>query len=196
LAIDEKLAMVGPLILERLTMPELSNDPALPPSSAPIDATDVTGIEPVRHEQGGELLIAGFGRRFTLANNSGIVALWQEFAPFIGKVPGQLGRERYGVCCRPDGQGGFEYIAGVRVETFEGLPEDFHRVQLTPQRYAVFEHTGHISSLGQTFKAIWQHWLPGSGEQAAEAPEFERYSEHFDPLTGVGALEIWLPLRD
>lgn len=152
-------------------------------------------IAPVRYEEGRALIVAGFGQRFTLETNSGIPALWQDFAPFLGKVPGQQGTLSYGVCCHPDEEGGFEYIAGVEVDTLEGLPDDFRSVQLAPQRYAVFEHHGHISSIGQTFKAIWQQWLPASEFEAADAPEFERYDEHFDPLTSSGSLEIWLPLR-
>ncbi|WP_213876754.1 GyrI-like domain-containing protein [Pseudomonas sp. dw_358] len=159
-------------------------------------STETSLLVPVRFEDGRALIVAGFGQRFTLDTNSGIPALWQEFAPFLGKVPGQQGTVSYGVCCHPDGQGGFEYIAGVEVDTLQGLPDEFRSVQLAPQRYAVFEHTGHISSMGQTFKAIWQEWLPSSEFDAADAPEFERYDEAFDPLTGTGGLEIWLPLRN
>lgn len=152
-------------------------------------------LTPARFEDGRGLIIAGFGERYTLETNSGIPALWQDFAPYLGKVPGQQGSLSYGVCCNPDGHGGFEYIAGVEVDTVQGLPDAFRSVELAPQHYAVFEHQGHISTIGQTFKAIWQQWLPGSEYEAADAPEFERYDEHFDPLTGTGGLEIWLPVR-
>lgn len=160
--------------------------------------TELAGssVTPMRFEEGRALLVAGFGQRYTLASNSGIVALWQDFAAFMGKVPGQVGPTAYGVCCNPDGEGGFEYIAGVEVDTLEGLPDDFRSVELTPRRYAVFEHNGHISGIGQTTQAIWQEWLPASTYQAADAPEFERYDERFDPLSGHGILEIWLPLKD
>jgi AraC family transcriptional regulator len=29
-----------------------------------------------------------------------------------------------------------------------------------------------------------------------DAPNFERYDEKFDPATGNGGLEIWVPVRD
>jgi AraC family transcriptional regulator len=32
--------------------------------------------------------------------------------------------------------------------------------------------------------------------QAADAPNYERYDENFDPLTGDGGLEIWIPVRE
>ncbi|WAH60032.1 GyrI-like domain-containing protein [Pseudomonas silvicola] len=154
-----------------------------------------TAIEPLRYEEGAALVIAGLSDRFTQDTTSGIEALWRDFVPFLGKVPGQVGHESYGVCCNPDGLGGFEYIAGVQVETEEGLPQDFRWIKLAPRRYAVFEHQGHISGLGQTFQAIWQVWLPNSGLEAADAPEFERYSDDYDPSTSSGRLEIWLPIK-
>ncbi|MND76984.1 Bacterial transcription activator, effector binding domain [compost metagenome] len=154
-----------------------------------------SGLAPVRFENGTSFIIAGFGERYTLETNRGIPALWDRFAPYIGKVPEQHGPETYGVCCNPDGRGSFDYIAGVRVSTTKRLPAEFRAVVLEPQRYAVFEHRGHISTIADTFAAIGKQWLPRSGEQAADAPEFERYSADFNPKTGAGTVEIWLPLK-
>jgi AraC family transcriptional regulator len=33
-----------------------------------------------------------------------------------------------------------------------------------------------------------------AGVTAADAPVFERYDEKFDPRTGLGGLEIWVPI--
>ncbi|MCY1392876.1 Bacterial transcription activator, effector binding domain [compost metagenome] len=154
-----------------------------------------SGFAPVRYENGTSFIIAGFGQRYTLETNNGIPDLWEKFGPYIGKVPEQQGGETYGVCCNPDGRGSFEYIAGVRVKTTKGLPDKFHAVVLEPQRYAVFQHQGPIATLAKTFAAIGTQWLPRSGEQAADAPEFERYSADFNPDTGTGTVEIWLPLK-
>jgi len=38
--------------------------------------------------------------------------------------------------------------------------------------------------------------LPASGLKAADAPNFERYGETFDPATGNGGFEIWVPVRE
>ncbi|WP_262405574.1 GyrI-like domain-containing protein [Pseudomonas fluorescens] len=86
------------------------------------------------------------------------------------------------------------YIAGVQVEGVELLPAGFQGVELKPQRYAVFEHHGSLDNLNATFQAIWNDWLPQSGEQAAQAPEFERYGKDFDPFASHSVMEIWLPL--
>ena len=148
-----------------------------------------------RFEQGEELLIAGLGGRFSVDKAQGISALWQRFVPYIGRVPGQQGWETFGLCHSPDEEGGFEYIAGVRVNRVDELPPGFTHQRLPARRYAVFPHHGHISSIHETFAAIFQRWLPNSGLQAADAPEFERYSADFDPMAGTGRVEVWVPLQ-
>lgn len=153
------------------------------------------GFAPVRIETGRSFTIAGFGERFTQQTNSRIPALWQRFASHVGNVPGQIDNDTYGVCCEFDGQGGFLYIAGVEVRSTNVLPSYYTVQTLMPQRYAVFEHRGKVSGLGHTFEKIWKHWLPKSGERAADAPEFERYGREFDPHTASGLVEIWIPLE-
>jgi len=157
-------------------------------------ASSPSPLAPVRFVHREPLLIAGFGDRFTADTTSAINALWQEFVPFFGKIPNQVGRERYGVSCHPDRSGGFEYIAGVCVDTVDDIAPSLRWVALQAQYYAVFEHLGHLSGLGQTYSAIWQQWLPGSGYVAADAPEFECYHGDYDDDSDNAVLEIWIPL--
>ncbi|MHC8349361.1 GyrI-like domain-containing protein [Pseudomonas sp. RT4P38] len=156
-----------------------------------------TGVESAkpRFEHGHFLLIAGLGGRFTADTTSAIPELWEKFIPEMGKIPGQKSEVTYGICCNPDGKGGFEYIAGVEIEKLDDLPEKYRWVEVQPQHYAVFEHKGTLEQLPATFQYIWKTWLPQSGRQAADAPEFERYSEDFNPKLNTGVLEIWLPLK-
>lgn len=148
-----------------------------------------------RFENGHFLLIAGLGGRFTSQTTKAIPDLWEKFVPEIGKIPGQKSEVTYGICCNPDGKGGFEYIAGVEISKLDDLPEKYRWVEVQPQHYAIFEHKGALDTLPQTFQYIWKTWLPQSGYQAADAPEFERYSEDFNPKLNTGVLEIWLPLK-
>ena len=156
-----------------------------------------TGVETAkpRFEHGHFLLIAGLGGRFTQATSKKIPDLSEKFTPEIGKIHGQKNEVTYGICCNPDGKGGFEYIAGVEISKLDDLPEKYRWVEVQPQHYAVFEHKGPLDQLPQTFQYIWKTWLPQSGYQAADAPEFERYSEDFNPKLNTGVLEIWLPLK-
>lgn len=148
-----------------------------------------------RFEQGRFQLIAGFGARFTQDTAQDIPLLWEKFLPWLGKVPGQKDEVTYGVGCNPDGKGGFEYIAGVEITRLDDLPEQYRWIELHPGHYAVFEHKGPVHKIPDTFQYIWNIWLPQSGHEAADAPEYERYSEDFNPKTGEGTLEIWIPLK-
>ena len=113
----------------------------------------------------------------------------RRYSPSAGKVA-------YGVCCNGDDAGNFDYIAGVEVSDFSDLPRPFSRVRIPEQRYAVFTHRDHISTIRHAINTIWNHWLPASGLKVADAPTFERYDEHFDPITGNGGFEIWVPVRE
>ena len=152
-------------------------------------------LEPPRFETGQPLLVAGLCERYDDASSAGIPGQWQRVLPHLGNVPGQLGPTAYGVCFNGDDDGNYDYLAGVAVADFSGLPAAFGRVRIPAQRYAVFSHREHISTIRRSWKTIWNRWLPGSGHALADAPTFERYGESFDGRTGTGGLEIWIPLK-
>jgi AraC family transcriptional regulator len=162
-----------------------------------MDSTLIDNLKPPRFENGKPLLVAGIGERCTHENGgAGIPNQWQRFHQKVGDIPDRVGQVAYGVCCNGDDSGNFDYIAGVEVSDFSDLPREFSRVRIPTQKYAVFSHGEHISTIRRTVNTIWNHWLPASGLQAADAPSFERYDENFDPLTGDGGLEIWIPVRE
>jgi AraC family transcriptional regulator len=152
-------------------------------------------LEPPRIENGPERLIAGYNASYTFESRVNIPAQWLRFAPHIGKVPTQLGQDSYGVCWNYQPGYGFDYLSGVEVRDTAALPADFTHVRLPAGKYAVFMHLKHVSSIAETLDAIWRKWLPNSGQQPADAPSFERYTETFDPKTGMGGFEIWIPLK-
>jgi AraC family transcriptional regulator len=89
-----------------------------------------------------------------------------------------------------------EYLCGVEVSAFEGIPGDFATVRIPAHRYAVFTHDGHVSTIRATWEAIFRSGLPALGCEMADAPDFERYDERFDGHTGNGVVEIWIPLTE
>ena len=162
-----------------------------------MDQATHTRLEP-RFVDARAMIVAGFSERITTETWDKIDKLWWRFAPHIGRVPGQIGaRVAYGVVT--DAGDGIEYLAGVEVSDVSGLPDGFTHVRLPAQRYAVFAHQGHVSKLKETMTAIFDTWLPQSGEQHARtagAPAFfERYGEEFNPQTGMGGIEVWVPLK-
>jgi AraC family transcriptional regulator len=161
-----------------------------------MDSTIIDNLQPPRFETGKPLLVAGIGERYTWESGAAIPGQWQRFRHKVDEIPDRVGKVAYGVCCNGDDSGNFDYIAGVEVPDFSGLPREFSRVRIPEARYAVFSHKDHISTIRRTVNTIWNHWLPASGLKAADAPGFERYDENFDPLTGNGGLEIWVPVRE
>ena len=154
-----------------------------------------SSLEAPRIVDGPEFLIAGFSERYTDETSAGIPAQWRRFEPWIGRVPGQIGNVSYGVCYNNDSAGNMDYLTGVEVEDLaHALKELFSQLRIPANRYAVFTHRGNISTIRATWAAIFGEWVPASGHKTLYAPSFERYDERFNPRTGNGGLEIWLPI--
>ena len=130
-------------------------------------------------------------------NGAGIPSQWQRFHQTVDNVPGRIGKVAYGVCCNGDDAGNFDYIAGVEVDRLlrpaarisagVRIPSRNMPCLLTPSTSRPFAAPSTRSGITG---------CRASGMKAADAPNFERYDEKFDPLTGNGGLEIWIPVRD
>ena len=156
----------------------------------------MSAFAPDRYEDGRPMLLAGVRRVHAFGDaERTIPRQWRDLQQ-LGRLPGQRGATAYGAMCgtSPEQQT-FEYLAGVEVDAFDALPREVGRMRVPAQRYAVFVHRGPITALRATWDAIWNDWLPRSGERPADTPDFERYDERFDPRTGAGVIEIWFPVR-
>jgi AraC family transcriptional regulator len=91
--------------------------------------TLLRGLE-ARFENGRVLLISGMGSRYNCGSTEGIAPQWQGLVPHIGNIPGQLGRNAYGVMCNFDEDGNFDYICGVEVKNFSQGFADWARVRI------------------------------------------------------------------
>lgn len=150
-------------------------------------------LERPRVEQGRTLRLVGLADR----HDGSITRLpeqWSHFSPLVGHIDGQVGRVAYGVSYNHDESGAFDYLCGVEVTAFVGHPQDFARLTILPQTYAVFTHPEHLSSISHTVGAVLNHALAEAGYLPAEGPFFERYGEAFDPRTGLGGIELWFPV--
>jgi len=159
-----------------------------------MDSTPLDNLAPPRFVTGKPLLVAGVGDRFSHDNAAGIPGLWQRFHQTADAIPARIGQAAYGVCCNGDDAGNFDYIAGVGVTDFSDLPREFARIRIPAATFAVFSHPDHVSTIRRTMSTIWNHWLPASGYRIADAPIVERYDAAFDPETGNGGFEIWVPV--
>jgi AraC family transcriptional regulator len=156
-------------------------------------------LEEPRIANGKALRIAGLREHYTSETRKNLPELWQRFAPHIGNIPGQVGMVAYGLCFNALSPEGMDYLTGVEVSNSSALSGEFSIANIPAQKYAVFPHHEHVAKMYETLDAI-DKWLPRSGLQVtsarAEAPNFfERYSEEFNPQTGMGGMEVWVPLE-
>lgn len=156
----------------------------------------MTPIEPERFADGRSMLLAGPRRTHTFADAPRtIAAQWAELEA-LGPIPGRRGTAAYGAICGADPRAGtMEFLCGVEVETFGGLPPEIGRMRVPPRHYAVFIHRGGRSTVQETWMAIWDEWMPRSGYVPVQTPDFELYGDRFDARTGTGEIEIWVPVR-
>ena len=74
------------------------------------------------------------------------------------------------------------------------LPDGMTAVDIPAGRYAVFTHSGNIADFPTTVHAVWNGGLDAAGVSHRPAPDFELYDDRFDPRTGDGDVEIWIPI--
>lgn len=151
-------------------------------------------LEPPRFVERKATLIAGLGQRFEYENRDAIPALWERFRAYRGNISGEIDGAAYGVVANSDDKG-FDYICGVEVADFSDIDAALAKIRIPPQKYVVFAHCDHISTIRNTMHAIWAKWLPQSGHTVADAPTLERYGKEFDAHGGSGGLEIWIPIK-
>jgi len=152
-----------------------------------------------RFEELPPLLIAGMREPLNEQSAQSIPELWKKFSPYIGKIPFQKNVVGYGLCvCSSESSNGcYYYMAGCEVSEFGHLPADLSPLIVPAHKYAIFKHEGYVSAIRETIDYVFDEWLPSAAfiHNPQSIHFFERYSEEFDPATGLGGMEIWLPLK-
>lgn len=139
---------------------------------------------------------AGMLERHDMSQSNTIPQQWHRFGPHIGHIGGAVPGAAYGIVREIDGSF-CSYLCGVEIGPGADLPPGFVVVDLPARRWARIPHSGHISTIRSTVLAIYDQWLPGSGERQAEGASFvEYYGPQFDAASGLGTCEIWIGLVD
>ena len=153
-----------------------------------------THIEVTRLQEGRALRIAGITEHYTADKSTAIPSQWQRFIPHIGHIPGQTGPETYGLMQFHE-SGEMDYTAGVEVKSSSRVAAPLSVMDVPQQFYAVFTHRGHVSGVRSTCDAIWNNWFPRSEAKPTNGPQFEKYDARFNPSSGEGEMEIWIPIQ-
>jgi predicted transcriptional regulator YdeE/DNA-binding transcriptional MerR regulator len=126
--------------------------------------------------------------------NNEIKDMWDAFAPRMGEIKHpnwQWGS--YGICRDMPEEEGLHYLAGVEVDQVEEVPDGMAVWTVPEQTYAVFPCT--LPTLHDAYRYAFEEWLPQSGYQRADGPDFELYTEEFDPQNPASTMYIYVPVQ-
>jgi len=163
----------------------------------PLDLTRrlAVPIDPPRFETAGEIVFIGLFRRHRIDYTWPIASQWQEFIPQHDGIGPQAQPAPVGIVGDLDQDGNFSYGCATEVTATAEIPAGLQRRRLKPQLYAVFRHGGHVATIDGSYAAIWDSWMPNAaGYLPVHAPTLERYTSGFDPRTGEGGVELWVPM--
>ncbi len=162
-----------------------------------MDTSKIVAVDAPRIEDLQQMTVTGLAVDTTFENaGTDIPPLWAKLNARADEIRA-VGKASFGVCFSVDaGTSDFSYLAGFETTQGEQAPTGMKTVDVPPGRYAVFTHRGHISGIGQTTFTIWNKSLPDLGLTTRPAPDFERYDRRFNPETGQGEVEIWIPVED
>ncbi len=149
-------------------------------------------MRPDRIEEAKQRRVIGANGRFTKETRHQIPALWSGWA--YDKVTGTIGDLVFGVS-HSFAPGTFDYMCALEVGSDAPVPEGQQDLVLPAGPHAVFVHNGHVSGIGPIFDKVLAGTDLGAGWDLAPGPQYELYSDEFDPATASGRVELWFPVR-
>lgn len=142
------------------------------------------------------------GIRLTMSfANYRIFELWSSFMPRRNEIKDSLNSNLFNVQINPEkfsfGPNElFEKWAVVPVSNFEAIPNEMENLVIEEGLYAVFNFSGDQSKVGQFFNQIYAEWLPISGYQLDNRPQFEILGEKYKNNDPNSEEEIWIPIKN
>jgi AraC family transcriptional regulator len=150
-------------------------------------------LSPPRLAEEPALRIVGLAETCSFATTITIAAQWQRFMPYYSAIEGKRGVP-LGVSEAPDDEGQFRDVCATEVARLGDQPKELLAEEIPARTYAVFSHDAHVSALPKTYAAALNTALPALGYSVADAPILERHKESFDPRSGEGGVDLWIPL--
>ncbi|AMR32813.1 AraC family transcriptional regulator [Mucilaginibacter sp. PAMC 26640] len=128
--------------------------------------------------------------------------LWQSFMPAKKQIPNCLGSELFSIEVYPpayfdvfDPVKEFKKWAAVEVMDLINIPPQMEAMTLPVGLYAVFIHFGLAINGPETYRAIFEGWLPKSGYGIDQRPHFAIMGNKYLPNSTDSEEEIWIPIK-
>ena len=126
--------------------------------------------------------------------NNEIVQMWQEFVPRIKEIKhANFTWGTYGICRDLPAGEGVNYLAAVEVDQVEDVPQGMAVWTVPEQMYALFTCT--LPTLHEAYRHAFETWLPQSEYKRGDGPDFELYTEEFDPEVEDSKMYIYVPIK-
>ncbi len=143
------------------------------------------------------------GRRMTMTlSDDKTGELWRSFMPRSKEIKHTIGSELYSLRIydssyfknlNPDTK--FDSWAAVEVTDFESIPIGMEPFVLPDGLYAVFLDRGPASSGPETFRYIFDVWLPASGYEPDDRPHVAVMGEKYKNEDPDSEEELCIPIR-
>jgi len=137
--------------------------------------------------------------------NNEIPQMWGDFNQRSHEIPSSDDDCYYGLCfSNPTGRtnleadepGAFEYVAACEVENDQDIPEGMVYREVPEYKYLVFTHHGKLDKLGETYKYIFETWIPQSIYKAhPDKYDMEVYTDEFNPGSENSKFNIYVAIQ-
>lgn len=140
--------------------------------------------------------------KMTYADNK-TFELWKSFMPYRKDIKNVLSGDLFSIQIydknfdfnKFDANAGFEKWAAMEVRDFENIPAGMKPFILSTGQYAVFIHKGPATNGPETFRYIFNEWIPASEYMIDNRPHFEILGEKYKNDDPHSEEEIWIPVK-
>ncbi len=142
------------------------------------------------------------GKRLTMSfANYRVFELWSSFMPRRDEIKNALNSNLFNVQINPEkfsfGPNElFEKWAVVPVSNFDEILNDMETLVIEEGLYAVFNFIGDQSKAAPFFNQIYTEWLPSSGYELDNRPQFEILGDIYKVNDPNSEEEIWIPIKN
>ncbi len=149
-----------------------------------------------------EKKLVGIRLKMTLSDNR-TFELWRSFMPRRREIKNILSTDLFSIQIydqsfdfeKFDLNRPFEKWAAVEVSDFSSIPGEMESFTLTGGLYAVFIHKGAAAKAAETFRYIFEKWLPGSEYSVDNRPHFEILGAKYKNDDPDSEEEVWIPIK-
>lgn len=147
-----------------------------------------------------EFKIIGIERRINI-DRVQVLELWDDFKKRALEVKNRAHDKALYSICKYDPNFSIQNLSestqldllmGVEVIDIDDIPKDMVSKKIPTQRYALFR----VTDQNKAYEYIYGEWSYNSKYSLAEADDFERYDEQYDPHNPSNKeFEIYIPIK-